>query len=312
MLERSLQASPDSRGDSIEARLRSQPTALTLIARYPNWRPDHHPDGDRAISLRGRLALETIKQAVEHGVQPILIDNGSSEKFVTAARHAYATVEISDKSGISLNRQKAIRAALASGKKFLVASDPEKVAIPAVCLPEMLGPLERGEADIVMPYRTEKAWRTYPPEQVVTEKRINEQVNALLRRYDILGTKDHDIDICFGPSAFTAKAAKYYLDWLVLKDNAILAKQHGIEPTSYGNAMMFPPISALLDGARVVSIPVPYEHPAEQTALETGNQTFQIKRVQQRKNVVGSIVLYLKHRGIRKTLTPFDAFESDR
>lgn len=282
--DRELQPVPET-----EVKPRSIVIATTTF--YPNYPED---DVDK---VRGNLALQAIKEAREKGYQVSLVDGGSSPDFKLAAKGIKGiTVHPELERGMSASRRQAfVEASELDGAKVICWTEPEKVSIVRDCLPEAIVSILKGEADIVVPSRDDKAFRTYPDYQVEEEKGANRRWNATLRARGFLSEDSPDLDVWFGPKFFRndPKIITLFLHRYEFRERGLKLDEI-IRPELWPNATFLPIVAALHHGFRVKSVPVPYMHPKEQTEIEVNNPEFVRKRDVQRKNVIGSTIHFIR------------------
>lgn len=270
---------------------------------YPNWTEKENSELNPSVALRGRLALETIKQSTEKGYQVIIVDGGSGEEFVNRASELGAIVLSQTDKGMSPGRRQTFReASKLEGCKIICWLEPEKISIVSECLLEALKPILSGDADIVIPKRTEEGFATYPDYQVKYEKMMNTKWNKLIKKYGLLSKEDEELDVCLGPRFFrndlklvSLFLARYEFD----KESPQFLKD--IKPEDWSNATFLPIAAALYEGYKVKSVIVPYHHPPEQTMLEKDDKQFRKKRVYQLKSIIATTSEFLKLVSNQKT-----------
>lgn len=254
---------------------------------YPNW-DQNITDANQSISIRGKLALETIGEAVKKGYQVIVVDGGSGSSFTSKAKDLGAVVFNQNEDGMSPGRRQAFReAAKLLEAKIICWTEPEKISIVKDCLPKAIIPILLGEADIVVPKRDEGSFLTYPKYQAKIEKQANQLWNKILRKNGLLPNTTEDIDIWFGPKFFKndSKILSLFLARYGLAETKSGLYKNA-NPEDWANATMLPIITALKEGFRVKSVLVSYIHPSEQTRLEENNESFDEKRRQQFRSII--------------------------
>lgn len=128
-------------------------------------------------------------------------------------------------------------------------------------IPQIVAPLEQGEADIVIPSRTEESWNSYPDFQIESEKAANAVYAEVVGR---------PFDPMLGPVAFTRAMLHYFAE-------CNPAVRFGA-PDTYTHHIA--PLVAMAEGARVVSVFVDFHYPSVQKAeeLATFNDVIREKR----------------------------------
>lgn len=253
---------------------------------YPDWVPSSNSDS--SVTIRGNLALETIRKGVSSGYKFVLVDDGSSQDFIAEAKNLGARVLIQAEKGISPGRRQAFEeASKLPDSKIICWLEPEKVSVIEDCLPEAILPIIRGEADIVVPKRNEDSLLTYPDYQVKSEKRANSLWNRILKKRGLMPQESEDLDVWFGPKFFRNDPGIldiFLTRYQLAKSGTKLYKN--VDPEDWANSTFLPIITALKEGYKVKSVTVPYRHPPEQTKLEQGSDAFREKRSLQFKSII--------------------------
>lgn len=273
-----------------EVEVEPRSIAIATTTFYKKWYPGEVLEHDIVDKVRGDLALQLIREAIENGYQMSVVDGGSSPAFKSTAEAIGITVYPELERGMSASRRQAFaEASHLDGVKIICWTEPEKVSIIKDCMPVVVLPILRGETDIVIPSRDETAFKTYPDYQVKEEQRANRQWNGILRARGFLPNDSPDLDVWFGPKFFRNDpeiiklfSEKYDFRKRELKIDKI------VDPELWPNATFLPIVAALYRGFRVKSVPVPYLHPKEQTEIEVDNPIFVRKRGVQRKNIIVS------------------------
>lgn len=267
--------------------------ALATITFFPGWQPGEVSQGqDMESKIRGDIGLQTLREAKENGYQVLVVDGGSSNSFKEALTNLGVVVRPQLKKGYSAGRQQSYtEASQLDGAKIILSTEAEKFSVIHDCLfDDAIKPLLQGDADIVLLKRDEQAFATYPPEQVVFEKKANKLWNDIMKKHGLLFKDAEDLDIWFGPRLFRNDPAivNYFLQ------NYAFEKRDGnkldqiTEPSTWSNALFLPIAVALHDGAGVGSFTVPYRHPTTQTAMESHDSKFIRRRDVQYKSILRS------------------------
>ncbi len=217
--------------------------------------------------VRSALALDTIKKAVELGYPILVLDGGSSDDLVMSFEAAGATVKQHKTERYGESRRAAMQEAAKFGKEIIVWTEPEKVSFIGQ-ISRTLVPFTEERADIVIPQR--KSLSSYPTVQQYAEQ----FGNAYFR--ELCGP---DLDVWFGPRVYRRDLLPYFLDY------------NG----SFGDmweGMCLPLLTMIKDGKKIVSVPVDYEHPKEQTVVEEHDLAFYDKRLLQLNNIVPALRKY--------------------
>ncbi|MEK7629876.1 MAG: hypothetical protein AAB432_00635 [Patescibacteria group bacterium] len=238
--------------------------------------------------VRFKLACEFVRQAIEKGYQVLIIDN-SPENIISDVLQAIGATVVDGK-GRSFQEQRRLAFELAADEKkkqlisAIIWSEPEKVQIIKY-IPEIIAPIITGQADVVIPSRSEKAWRSYPSFQQKTEKLINFTYCELT---GILA------DPSFGPEAYSPDASQVFVD--------CFSKNYGQKlPSPYLQAIA--PIEAFARGLRVSAVYIDFEYPPEQKTEEEGPRFLEMveKRLQQQEDQIRTFFAVAKKLGFIKS-----------
>ncbi|MDO8589692.1 MAG: hypothetical protein Q7R69_00230 [bacterium] len=205
--------------------------------------------------LRFRLACDMVRVAVADGYKVVIGDDSSIIPEVAGTfRSLGANVYPRHHKGVGSGRREAFfhawEVSVRENCSAIVWTEPEKVDLIR-WVGKIIRPLENGEADIVIPARTERSWQTWPAFQRESETRANGVYN------EVLGTRG--FDPMFGPVAFTLD---FVPEFAFCNPKAL-----GV-PDTY--VQHYAPIIARHHGARVVSVEVDMTYPPEQRAEEEG------------------------------------------
>ncbi len=273
--------------------------AVTTGTFYPKWYPGPVTD-KTSDKIRGDLALKTLALARAQGYQIAVIEGGSSTEFQEALRSAGIAFSTEKKRGMSSGRRQIFKeASELPGVKVIFWLEPEKTSlINPETLAKAADPILRNEADIVMPSRDKSAFDSYPPYQAESEQRANAQYNKVLRVSGLLQADDSDLDFFFGVRLFAnrPKLTEYFQRVYEFEGNPKLKLHQSVRPDNYSNSNYLPIVQALIDGLKVKSVPVDYVHPPEQTAMENNNPAFDGKRVEQRHDIVTTLIHFIRNR----------------
>lgn len=237
-----------------------------------------------ANEMRTRLALRTVVEALYHHYPLVVVDGGSPQPFLEMMREQGAHVYPQEGSGIGpAHRQLFKIASERAGEDGAICwVEPEKWPLVAE-LWKAGGPVLNGEADLVLPERTEEAWASYPPEQQLEEKFCN------MAAHRITGLA---LDWSWGPFVASQAAIRHFIEY----------------QDDYGgryDARTIPRLRAIAAGLIVKGVRVNYAHPAEQTAEETGVlEPFIMRRVEQVCNQIPAMYQEAKKLGILNSSRP--------
>ncbi len=224
------------------------PNKLNIVLATTTWY-------DSMENPRLLLALKTIA-AAKACDYPIVVVDASSEEIRQALRGNRGIVYPQVERGMGGSRRQAIREAvkLAGPDGIIVWLEPEKhTFIPLVedvCRPFITDP----DLDLVIPRR--KSLESYPPMQQLAEEFGREGFRLATGRA---------LDSWFGPQAFRARVASYYLDYA--------------GPPDLWDSIHVPAAQIIKAGHKVGEVIVDYHHPPEQ--LEEETFLFYQKRISQ-------------------------------
>ena len=228
----------------------------------------------KTYDMRAKLAVKLVKACAERGYPVVVVDGGSDAGFRGDLMAAGA--EVCDEAGKGMGaarRQAMTVAGEGAGPDGLVLwCEPEKYTI----VPE-IAKMEKvygdTHADLVVPDRG--PLDSYPIEQQLAEPLGN------LAFERITGLK---LDMWSGPRLMNQAALRHFLDY----------------QGEYGDlwdCIFIPVLRAMKAGLKVVSAPINYVHPPEQTSAEETPEMLK-KRVIQLNNLVPAMVDEAKKIGL--------------
>lgn len=212
---------------------------------------------------RFHLACQLIGNAVGAGYDILVADGSPDPAIGQALKKIGANVHprtVQDRGG---SRRELFRLAVNANDGgqpgIFFWTEPEKVDLIR-SIPIIVAPIERNEADIVVPSRTERSWGSYPGFQVVSEQKANATY---------LEVTGKPFDPMFGPVAFSSKVAEHF----AVCDPA---EQFG---ATDGYIQHFAPLTAMTEGYKVVSVPVDFYYPlAQRVEEESGLRDEMLKK----------------------------------
>lgn len=290
--------------DSAPEKLKSPETldpksiAVVTATLYPAWYAGEVRRKLTQDKLRGDLAIKTLLAAKNQGFNIALVDSGSSNEFLEELKRLgipYTTGAEREIQG-SARRQGLEITKKFDGVQVICETEPEKVFMISDCLIKAAEPISEGQADIVVPKRTEESFSTLPSYQANAEKRANKMYNQILRAHGLLKPEDSDIDFWFGVRLFANRPEITRLFERVYQFKKSETALHKIvQPDTYSNPLEFPIVNALHDGLRVRSVEVDYIHPKEQTEFEEGKEEFNRKRDIQRRAIITELLHFIRY-----------------
>lgn len=200
---------------------------------------------------RFHLACQLIGNAIGVGYDVVIVDGSPNPFFRQAFVKIGANVYTSVKQGMGNQRRKLFEIAINYYNKqpvIFLWTEPEKVDLIRL-IPKIVAPLERGEANIVIPSRTEKSWGSYPQFQIDSEQIANAVYLKVIGK---------PFDPMFGPVAFDTKTSAHF---------AICNPAEQFEAMDT-YIQHFAPITAMALGHIVTSVPVDFFYPLSQRIEE--------------------------------------------
>lgn len=261
--------------------------AVATTTFYPGWYDQVSNRNISSDQVRGDLAIQLISSVKKLGYSLVVVDGTSSQSpFRRKLLDLGINVESEKERGMSKSRQQAFKSASSiSGTEAIAWVEPEKASFITNGLAIAASPILDGNADIIVPGRSEQGLATYPDYQSKSEKKSNLIWNALLRKY---GYRNNlaDLDVWFGPRVFknSPDVLEIFLRSYVYTSSKPKG-QETIDPGLWSNALFLPVVNAICDGLRVDGVTIDYSHSPAQTALELNSVSFQRKRQLQR-NVI--------------------------
>lgn len=203
--------------------------------------------------LRFHLACQLVGNAIGVGHCVMVVDGSPDIAIARSFRHLGAATLLQTAAGMGPSRRELFRHALdTQSHRGLLPQiflwTEEKVDLIR-WIPQIVAPIERDEADIVIPARTDLSWASYPASQVKSEKAAN-AVYA-----EVTGNA---FDAMFGPVAYSSRVGNYFA--------SCNPKERYGAPDTYIQHVA--PLEAMTDGFKVVSVPVDFFYPPAQKAEE--------------------------------------------
>ncbi len=217
-------------------------------------------------SVRFKLALKALGNLCGQGYLVVVVDN-SSPVIRQQLQSLGVVVESQavEKCTLGEVRRQALKLALKTAGPDLKAVlwiEPEKDFAPYV--KTVTQPVISGEAQVVVPSRTEDGWSSYPVSQQSTEKSQNLASKVFT---------NEAFDVSFGPVVYSPDAVRKYL----------LQQPLRVEiPDTYVLQFM-PTYIATLEPGTVRSVPVAFRYPKEQHDAEDADPKMLAKRLTQLK-----------------------------
>lgn len=143
-----------------------------------------------------RLLCSSLKQLSSLQLPVYITDGGSSKSFIDFL-HSIPHFKLFEAKGLWPQAKTSVKAAAASGAKFIFYTEPDKLEFFSNHLKRMLSEMNADEnTGVVIASRSGKAFSTFPSFQQLTETAINNCCKEV--------TKE-DIDYSYGPFLFNSK-----------------------------------------------------------------------------------------------------------
>ena len=276
--------------------------AVVLGTFYPKWVEGERAQDDysNVDKIRGDLAIETVKAVINGGHRCVIVDGASPESLLNTFRKAGAIVLKEEERGMSASRQQGFKhASEIEGVSIIAHMEPEKVKMAKECLLEAAQPILKGEADVVIPERSEEGFNSLPGYQKEDEQLANAKFTNVLKLAGLLDQNSPDIDFWFGPRLFRNDPELVQLFLRKYKYNpGITAVDKKVRPDLWPNATVFPISAAMHAGCKVVSQLGPgYRHPEAQVNAELDPKNlaaFIAKRKEQQRGIVHAATQYIR------------------
>lgn len=278
----------------------SQEIAFALITFYPKWYQGELKSIIQTDKIRGDLALEFIKKALELGYQLVVVDGQSSKSFRRQLNQfpAVKTIKRRGYKRSPAKRQAFKAASKLPGVKVIVATEAEKVSL-LDHIEVITQPILNDGADIVIPERDEELFKkTYPDYMYESEKEGIKLYCEQLKLHNLLPPDSNNIDLLFGPRVFanTPKVltlfTKKYLP--KIEDSDLTGP---LDPEELSNSLYFPIVMALKKGFKVKAVKIPFTYPKLQKDNETigARAFFEEKRKTQKLGILLELMHLLNY-----------------
>ncbi|MFA5775969.1 MAG: hypothetical protein WC988_00160 [Patescibacteria group bacterium] len=263
---------------------------------YKNWQSSQ-TDITNADSARGNASIDTFRQAVEGDYQVVVVDGGSSKEYLETLERMGVKVLAQEKPGMVEAKREALEKSVDLNPRVLLLIQAEKTeVIPYIS--QLVDPIARGEADIVMAGRDPSLFRTtYPSFQVESEEFGNRWCNRIAQHLGILPT-DTQFDWFFGVKAFRndPELVRMFMERYQVDDPEWAKRRGGANPERYTNFDFFPVLAALHSDRKVVGVDIPFSYPPKQKAMEeTLAGDFIEKRRMQRETILVEVMQFARY-----------------
>ncbi len=270
--------------------------AIASSTYYPKWYRGKLRSVKHTDKIRGDLAIEFCEKALSLGCKLVIVDGKSSKTFI---KELFKMDKIQIFKRRSPKRSPARRLAIKTASKVLdvkviVLTEPEKISLLNF-LPQITRALFKNEADIVVPKREDKLFKsTYPSYMHESEIEANKLYNEALRSQGLLSLKNEDLDMFFGPRIFinNKKVISLFMKRFIINPEKLMHFSEYLDPEEYSNTLFFSVVLALKKKLRIKSITIFFEYPKIQKENEEkmANELFIEKRKAQRLGILLDLV----------------------
>lgn len=284
--------------------------AIVVTTFYPLWYRGKLRSIKHTDKIRGDLALEFIQTSRKLGYQIVVSDGQSSKTFRKELKKIPGIILIKRRSPkrSPSKRQAILKAAKLPGVKVIVLTEAEKVSLVSDCLLQIVEPILKEEAEIVVPKRNDELFRqSYPDYQYESEVEGNKTYNEELVSHKLLDIGDDSLDMFFGPRVLANK--KNVLSLFMRRYHFSIVDvsfpKWYFDADEFSNVNYFPVVAALKKGMKVKSVEVNFRYPdlQKQNEEKGSREVFLEKRKAQRIGLIVELlhfVAYLeKYRGLR-------------
>ncbi|MEK7078182.1 MAG: hypothetical protein AAB911_01300 [Patescibacteria group bacterium] len=207
----------------------------------------------RTTETRFQLACQLIGKAIAVGYDVVVVDGSIDATVSRALAKVGAKVHRQAGEKGMGNQKRELFSMVANDDNkadIFLWTEPEKADIIR-WVPQIIAPIQRGEADLVIPERTPTSYASYPMFQIKSEK----QINAVFA-----DTTGKCFDVAFGPVAFRRGLLSYFAE-------CYPAKRFGVSDNYIQDTARLEVMAA---GYKIVSVPIDFLYPpAQKTEEET-------------------------------------------
>ncbi len=286
----------------LPAWIKPEEIGVVVSTLYPTWHEGQLEDLSDVSKVRGDLGLWFIKTAHSAGYRVVVAESGSSNPFLQEIPKGVTVVNL-EKPSMAPGKKMGIRVASElEGVRYIFRSEAEKHDVVNY-LPQLMEPLYRGEADIVVGKRGEPQFQeSYPDYGYESETATNRGYAGILRAAGLLG-EGEELDLFSGFIAL--RNTKDVVNLFMKRYRYTGPRETEAEKASniegWSNCQIFPVIEALYSGLRVAQVEVPFRYAPTQRdneMLPINIEAFKAKRRAQRLGCnleAELLVQYLQH-----------------
>ena len=275
---------------------------LALISNYPKWYRGKIQSIKHTQKVRGDLALEMINVSVKKGIEVIIADGPSSKSFKKELKKIPGII-IANRRSFKRSPAKRVGFKIASrlkDVKAIISAEAEKVSLISDCLEQVVEPILKNEADIVIPKREEGLFsKTYPAYMVESEQEGNKLYNEYLKTEGFMERSQEDFDFFFGARIIKndPKVLRLFTKRFRIKVGNLDVAKEFLDPEELSNATYFPLVLALKKNLKVKSVTVPFSYPKLQKENEEvlAKAYFIEKRRSQRLSLLLELIHFLQY-----------------
>ncbi|HSA83884.1 MAG TPA: hypothetical protein VLF20_03280, partial [Patescibacteria group bacterium] len=178
---------------------------FAVITSYPKWYSGKIRSIKHTDKVRGDLAIEFAQKATDAGY-PIVLSDGKSAKTFVRMLQSLPGLIVTKRKSVMSGQGKRLALEMVSkipGVEVIVLCEPEKVSFLTHCVERSVMPILEGKADIVVPKREDKLFKsTYPDYMYLSEKEANSIYNEAIVANNLLPKEMYEMDSFFGPRVF--------------------------------------------------------------------------------------------------------------
>jgi len=273
--------------------------AIVLITSYPKWYKGVLKSIKHTDKVRGDLALEFLKTATVAGYQIVIVD-GKSAKTFRKELQTFENIRVINRRIAKRSPSKRIGMRVASklpDVEVIILTEPEKTSLLDF-VPEITQPILEKQADIVIPKREERLFKSsYPRYMYESEMEGITIYNEALFAHGLLTPEIKDFDSFFGPRAFRneKKILSLFLSRYTYSTSKYKPASELFDPEEYSNAQGFPIVRALKRKMKIKSVTIPFVYPKLQKENEeaAAKDAFFEKRRLQRVSLLVDLFHFL-------------------
>lgn len=223
---------------------------------------------DNPIELaRAEVFLDTAKKLGNLGIPCVALSRETQTSFLDSLKHLGVVPVAQQSMGMGNIRREVIGTAcsLFPDVEFYCWLEPEKPNLPAFILP-MATLMSQEKSGLGLFNRV--SMTSYPTEQAYYYLFCRAVASKLV---------GFDLDYAFGPMVMSKSATRYFLEY-------------GGEYGDKWEAILIPRLRIIKQGIGVSLLSIDFENDPRMTAIESGNPSIVLKRLEQLNNIIPSLI----------------------